>query len=447
MTAIEHPAVARRTASAWLPGTALFVGAFAVYARTIAHSEVSLDVWSANFGSWHLATSGHPWLEGIRVPVFENNPLRHQWVLDAANGHTVIERFPGVIAASLPAYWLAHPSTMTTKPGGLTAAALMAGAVTLLFLALRGRLPPRQACLAALVFGFTTPVWSVAANGVWPHTITVFGICGMAWAASTGRWWWVGIFGGVTLWGRLHAALITAVLGLLVGIRRRSPAIVVRIGLASGAFLVLLVWWTHWMYGAWNPTASYDTGPFESFAAGHLFSLSNQLGFWVAPDRGILVWTPVVLLLVPALLRSWHDLPDWSQSLVWGGLAYTVLQGVLNKFSGGDVFYGYRLGLEMLACATPALAFSAPRMGAVARQLVGPLIALQLLAISYGAVEDKVSLPGDQVWHRNAFVEALSRGSTVLWVALVPALVLGYLAQRLWRDREAAAREPASAES
>jgi alpha-1,2-mannosyltransferase len=434
-TAVADPEVRRPVLTAWLPGLALFVVSFVVYAKTIAHTVISLDVWSAEFGSWHLAHTGSPWIDGLRIPAFDGNPLRHQWVLEAANGHTVIERFPGVIAASLPAYWIAHPASMTTRPAGLTAAAMMAAAVTLLFLALRRHLPQRHAGLAALVFGFTTPVWSVAANGMWPHTVTVFGICGMAWAASTGRWWWAGVFGGITLWGRMHAALIAAFLGVLVARRRRSPAIVVRMGTVGGVFLVLLLLWTHWMYGTWKPTASYDTGPFQAFAASHLFSVSNQLGLWVSPDRGILVWTPLVVLLVPALVRSWRDLPDWSQSLLWGGLAYTVLQGVLNHFGGGDVFYGYRLGLEMVASAAPALALSAPRMGALARQLVGPLVALQLLATWYGATHDRVWLAGDQAWHRNAFVESLHEGWPV--VRLLTVVLVGALAGYAWRAREA----------
>jgi alpha-1,2-mannosyltransferase len=410
-----------------------------VYAATISHGLVSLDVWSANFGSWHLARTGNPWIEGLRIPLLDDNPLRHEWVLET-HGHTVIGRSPGVIAAALPAYLLIGSSSFSTVPGGLSAAALTGLSVTLLFLALRTRLSQRDALLCAAVFGLATPVWSVAANGMWPHTITVFGICGMAWASSTGRWWWAGVFGGITLWGRLHAALIVALLGVLVGVRRRSVGIVLRIGVGSGAFLVLIAVWTRWMYGTWNPTASYDTSTFTDYAAQNRLSVTNQLGFWVAPDRGIVVWTPVILLLLPALVRSWRDLPDWSQSLVWGGLAYTVLQGVLNRFSGGDVFYGYRLGLEMLACLAPALAFSVPRAGPVARRLFGPVIGLQLLAIAWGAVRDTAYLPFNQAWHHNAFEVAVRHAGAAGWCAVVLAVGLGALVQRIWFEGRSAAR-------
>jgi alpha-1,2-mannosyltransferase len=422
---------------------ALFGVLLLLYAVTIAHSIVSLDVWSANFGSWHLVRTGHPWIEGLRIPVLDRSPFRPEWVVQA-HGHSVIGRAPGVIAAALPAYAALGGSSFSIVPGGLSAALLTATAVTLMYLALRSRLSRRDALLAAAAFGLATPVWSVAANGMWPHTVTVLGISGMAWAASRERWWWAGAFGGVTLWGRLHAAVIVAVLGCLVGLGRRRPGIVVRIGLASGAFLVGMSLWTRWMYGSWNPTASYDTSPFADYASSHRIDLVNQLGFWVAPDRGILVWTPVTLLLLPALARAWRELPDWSRSLLWGGLAYTVLQGVLNRFSGGDVFYGYRLELELLACATPALAFAAPRMGKVCRALVGPVLALQLLAIAWGSVRDTAYLPSTQAWHRNAFAVAVQHAGVAGWLSVGLALGIGLLLQRMWAERRPGAESAAT---
>lgn len=432
---VEEPVCRRSSHPPWVLGALLFLISFLVYALTISHGLVSMDVWTANYGSWHLTHAGNPWIEGIRIPLLDHNPLRHEWVLDAKNGHSVVGRSPGVIAATMPAYWLLSPSAFSTIPGGLSAAVLTAGSLTLVFLTLRRSLRDRDAMLVAVVFGFTTPVWSVAANGMWPHTITVFGICGMAWAASTGRWWWAGVFGGFTLWGRLHAAVIVAVFGLLVGLRRRSIRVVVQVGAPSGALLILMSVWTRWMYGTWNPMASYDTGPFADYAAGHRLDPLNQLGFWVAPDRGIFVWTPVILLLLPALVRSWSGLPDWSRSMLWGGLTYTVLQGVLNRFSGGDTFYGYRLGLEMVACATPALALSTARMGSFARVMLGPVIALQFVAISYGAPRDSAYLPNDQVWHHNAFEEALRHGGPGGWIAVMLAVFIGFLSQRVWCER------------
>jgi alpha-1,2-mannosyltransferase len=404
----------RRLRRGWTP-VVLFVCALAVYGVTVSHGRVSLDVWSSSFGAWHLTHEGKPWLDGIPLPFLDHNTLRAQWVIES-HGHTVIARSPGTIAAALPAYLLLGGATFSAVPASLTAAAIVAAAVCLMFLALRRQLDARYAAAAALVFGFATPVWSVAADAMWPQTITVLGICGMAWACSTGRWWTVGVFGGITLWGRLHAAVIVAVLGLLVGWRRRDARIVLRVGIPSAAFLALQCVWTRWMYGTWDPLGSYSGAVLSAHADRYRFDLVNQLGMWVSPDRGILVWTPVLLVLLPALVRSWGDLPDWSRSLLYGGLVYTILGASLDTFTGGDVFYGYRYGLELLACATPALALAAPRMGRPAQDVIGPVVAVQLLAITVGATSNSVGLSQSGAWHDNAFASTIGRAGTGGWL-------------------------------
>jgi alpha-1,2-mannosyltransferase len=403
---------------------------------TVTRTFYSADLWTANFASWHLVNAGNPWVEGIPFPDFDHNPLRGEWFLDT-NGHTVIGRSPGVIAVQLPAYFLAKPSSMTIVPGALTAALLTGLAVLLIYLALRRVASERLALLATLAFGFTTPVWSVAANDVWPHTVTIVGIAGMAWAATHNRWWLVGIFGGITLWGRLHAAVIVAIVGLFLAWRRRDPLLAVRVGLTSSIFLVAMSAWTRWMYGSWNPTASYDTSPFVDYAETNRFSIVNQAGLWVSPGRGILVWTPVILLLLPALVRSWRSQPDWSRALLYGGLAYTFLQGVLNRYSGGELFYGYRLGLELIACATPALALSVRELRPLGRIMLGPLLGLQLLIIAVGAIQDGGFVSTENSWHKNGFLMVLDNVGALGWITVAIAAGLGFLLGRML-DRSSA---------
>ena len=411
----------------------LFGVSFLVYAATAARGLVSLDVRTAYIASWRIASSGVPWIEGLVLPDIDTHPFREVWVLEAANGHTVIGRSPGVVASGLPGYWLFGSDGPTNTPGALTAALLTAAAVTLMFLALRVHLAQRHALLCAAVFGFATPVWSIAANGLWPHTLTVLGIAGMAWAAARDRWWLVGLFGGVVVWGRLHAAIVVAVLGLLVGIWRRQPGIVAKVGVVSVASLVPMSLWTRWMYGDWNPMSSYDTSVFTGYAQDNRLSVVNHLGFWVSPDRGLFVWTPVVLLLLPALVRSWRSLPDWSRALAMGGLAYTLVQLTFNRFSGGDNFYGYRLGLELLAAATPALALSSLALGSLARRLMGPVLGLQLLVVALGASIESFFVAADDVWTRNAFVNALALAPGIIGPLVVLFMVGGWLAGRAWQ--------------
>jgi len=380
----------------------LFLGVALVYLLTIS-PDPSPDVYSADFAAGHIARTGDPVPDITDFPALDHNIIRETWIVETADGREAVGRAPGVIAASVPAYWLLRPEGVTAIPGGITAALLTAGTVTLLHLTLRRRIGTRNALLASLVFGLTTPVWSVAADGLWPHTLTCFGIIGMAWAADRDKWWLVGLFGGVALWGRLHAALLCAVLALAVAVVRRHPAIVARVGLVSGAMLGLMSVWTHWMYGSWDPSSGYRSGDFTGNAASNLLDVSNFLGFWIAPDRGLLLWTPLLVVLAPALVRGWRELPDWSRALLVAGVAYLAVQGVLVRFSGGDQFYGYRTSLELLACATPALALAADRMGRVARAAFAPVAVLQLVMITPGAVVDGFYLEVAHVWHRNAF--------------------------------------------
>jgi hypothetical protein len=406
----------------------------AIFLATTAYVSVSGDVWTASVASWQIATTGSPWLEMVDLPALEEHPLRYVWVLQLESGHEVIGRSPGAVVAGLPAYALFGSDDFSLVPGAATAAIITAVSTVLVFATVRQWLSHRDAILAALTFGVSTPVWSVASNGIWPHTITVFGICGMAWAASKDNWWLVGLFGGVALWGRLHVAVIVAIVGLVIGWRRRDVSIPVRVGLVSALFLALQGAWTRWMYESWNPMASYDTDPFESFVSEHRIDLVNHLGFWVSPDRGLLVWTPIVLVMLPSLVRNWRRLPDWSTTLVWAGVAYTLLQGTLNRFSGGDMFYGYRLTLELLACSAPAFALSAAAMGRRARMLFPYVLSVQTFAIAAGAFNGQLGTRADRVWRENSLITAFAPLPLVGVLGLVIALLVGYLAARIWTD-------------
>lgn len=416
----------------WVVPLGLFAAVALVYLLTIS-PDPSPDVFSADFAALHIARTGEPVPHIPDFPLLDDNIIRETWIVETADGREAVGRAPGVIAVAVPAYWLLRPDSISAVPGGLTAALLAAGTVTLLFSMLRRRIGDSYAVLAAVLFGLTTPMWSVAANGVWPHTLTTFGIIGMAWAADRDRWWLVGLFGGVMLWGRLHAAVICLVLGVGVAWQRRRPAIALKVGAASLALLALTSVWTHWMYGRWDPTSGYRVGDFTGNAAGNSLDVMNFLGFWVSPDRGLLVWTPLVLVLAPALVRGWRDLPDWSRSLLVGGVVYLVVQGLLVRFSGGDQFYGYRTSLELLACATPALALSADRMGPVARRLFVPVAVLQLVMITPGAVIDGFYVQADDVWHRNAFVNGVVDRPVVMALFIGASLLAAYVFALVWR--------------
>ena len=423
---VRRPVTARVVAT-----LALLAVAFAVFAATAERSAGHLDYWSANFASWHLADTGSPFVEGVSMPPLDDNTEREVWLQEPApNGHTVIARAPGVVLAGLPGYLVTGSSRFSLVPASITAALLVTVSLLLVFLALRTRLSWRRSLLGSAALGFTTPVWTVSADGIWPHTVTGLGIAGMAWAAATRRYWLIGVFGGVAISGRMHTAVIVAVLGLALAYERRDLRVAVQVALPSTAVLVAECFWSHWMYGSWNPMASYGGSAAVSLLDENLFDVTNYLGMWIAPDRGILVWTPVVLLLLPALVRSWRDQPVWARALLAGGLAYTLIQSALITFTGGDFFYGQRLGLELLVCATPAFCFSVTYAGRVARALLAPLLAAQLFVMAVGAVNSAAFVEERLVWTHNVFVDAMGKAGTAGWAAFVVTILIGGLVAR-----------------
>jgi hypothetical protein len=195
------------------------------------------------------------------------------------------------------------------------------------------------------------------------------------------------------------------------------------------------------LYGTWNPAGGYSVSAYTEHALGSsndLAQVVNHLGLWVAPDRGILLWTPALVLLAPAVWRNRSDLPDWATWLAVGGLAYTVVQGQLNGFSGGSGLYGYRLTLELLVSLFPAYLLSLPRAGRFAGTLLGPVLGLQFAAISIGAGGEGGMLTDSSSWTDNSFVHALTIAPVaVVWPVLMMLIgwATGYALQnRLGRE-------------
>lgn len=425
---------------AWALWTLALAG---VLLATISTQYVVNDVLSANLGAWRIATTGTPWLDGFPLEAIETKPGQLLWVRESLHGHQVVFRSPGAVAAGIPAYLWSRGTA--PEDFSLVPASTLAVLLTLLTLGLFARaLLPHLGHAATMVsvsaLALATPVWSVSADSLWPHTVTLLGISGMAWAASRsplGSWAMVGAFGGIALWGRLHASLVVAVLGLVVSARRRTPRPAVTAGFVSAAFLAGATAWSRWVYGEWDPAGGYasmDVYATRAAEGERWDQVLNLAGLWVSPGRGLLVVTPCILLLVPALVRSWRGLPDWATALLLGGLAYSLAQGLMNVFAGGTGFYGYRLMLETMACAFPALALSAARAGRVARVLLPGLLGAQVVAVAVGAVRSAYSVDPEEAWSSNALWWAVTdvpaTGAALVVAAATTTLAVRVLAPR-----------------
>lgn len=443
--------VAGRFAGARTVPVVLFVLLAIVFIATADYDHPSNDVYSADVAAWRIASAGTTSLDGVDTNALPHTALGRVWLTHGRDGHLVVSRSPGVQVAAVPAYWLTHPSDdvsgFSLGPACVTAALMTAAAVVLIGAALRRLVGTTLGYAAALSFGLATPVWTVNADGMWTHTITVLGICGMAWAAGRDRWWLVGLFGGIGIWGRLHVAVIVALLALGVGLWRRRPGIVVATALPSAALTALAALYSHLVYGSWVPSGGYEAGPLQhAVATGSITAtVVNQLGLLVSPGRGMLVWTPAILVLVPAVVRSWRSAPDWTRMLAVGGIVYLVVQGQLDGYTGGVWFYGYRLALETLACVVPLLALSAPSMRRRGRCLLLVVIGAQFGVMTYGALSQGAPVALGALWHDNDFARAVHDDPARILLPLAGVLVVLGLAAATRHTHSAIRARPSSA--
>ena len=149
----------------WRLPVGLFLSCALVFLATL-NPNPSPDAYTADFAAWHIARTGDPVPQIAQFPLLDDNIIRETWIVETTDGREAVGRAPGVIALAVPAYYLAGASVLSPIPGAVSAALLSAAAVLLFFLLLRRRLPARHALIAALLFAFATPVWSVAADAM-----------------------------------------------------------------------------------------------------------------------------------------------------------------------------------------------------------------------------------------------------------------------------------------
>jgi alpha-1,2-mannosyltransferase len=133
----------------------------------------------------------------------------------------------------------------------------------------------------------------------------------------------------------------------------------VLIGIGSAAGHAALVWFNSVVFGSPSITGGYS-GSFATRAASFdvLDYLGNIILALVHLERGLLIFSPFLILLIPGLRAGWRAAPAWVRGSAVGGLLYLLLQLKANRYSGGVGFWGYRYPLETLAAAAPLLLLS-----------------------------------------------------------------------------------------
>jgi alpha-1,2-mannosyltransferase len=386
--------------------------------------EVSIDVQAAVLPAIQIARTGTPWLNGLDL-------LGNPWLSEIGE-HAVSNRPIGISLLAVPFYLVAG-SPFLLWPSAVAAAVCTAGAVAMAHMALRRLVPPATAASVTFVFAFATPTWTVSADGLWGHTATQLSIAAALLAASRGRLWLVGVALGLGILARPHVAVVALVVGLGMSLTQRSWRPALAVGLPTLLGMLSLVGANQWIYSGRVLISAYGDYVSENLTRTPSIwdGLVNLLGFLVAPNRGVLVWTPLLLLLLPAAWRARRDAPSWVITFALAGLAYSLVQLRINAFHGGDSFFGYRHGLELLTCIVPLYALAWSRVTSpTVKGVAAGMVVLQTTAMAYGALVPTGYGSGDDAWRRNNFVDVFLTSA----VGLLGLVLLAWLCVRVGLD-------------
>jgi hypothetical protein len=369
----------------------LVLVAWVVYLATATYSSFQLnDNRAVNLSAWSLGTRGT-----LELPDGWNSENR--WVIEGRSGGLYTDRFPGAILWATPFHAGAelllrrgqpdHPVFLNYAPGGVAAATVTALALGVSFLLFRRLANRRLAVAASGVLGFGTAVWSISADAMWTHGLTHLTLMLGVLAAADGRDARSGLAFAASIITRPHTAVVAAVVGVWSARVSRSwrPAMV--IGVLSSLGVLALSGYSRALFGTWLPAAGYRTDTVSEVVSNNWLDMGPQLFYTMAhPLRGVFIYSPFLLFLLPFARHGWRASPWWVRSAAIGGLLYLILQLRLHPWAGGGSFFGSRLTIEALVLSAPLLLRTWQSHVRSIEPLRGAVVGLALVSIGLHSV-------------------------------------------------------------
>jgi hypothetical protein len=394
-------------------GTWLFVFliTFTVFLPT-SHwwtSQVS-DAVGASWPAWQLAHHGTLNLAG------QASPPDVPW-LHVPGGMVVVQRTMGAILIAVPVNLvLAWTHWGPEQTGAVTASLTSAIAIANIAVVFRAFTNPRRAVMGALVLAFGTGMWTLASAELWTHGPTTMWLSLGLLLLTRDRLLLAGCALSPALLTRPHLAVVSAIVGIWIGLARRSPRATLAIGAPSVLALGLLLRWNNWYFGETSVGGPYHgaiSAAVRPPTDAAMTFLANVAGTVVSGWCGIIWYTPVVLVLAAAAPGGWRYAPDWAKASVVAGLVYLAIQLRVDTFTGGGTFYGNRLVLELFVLAMPVVMIGYERWAAgrpwrVAAVTVAASLSIGIHAV--GALLPSYRRGGDfsdwTVWYPTVVVRA-----------------------------------------
>lgn len=247
------------------------------------------------------------------------------------------------VPVSMPAVWQAT----------LVAVVTTAAAIGLLGLCFRLQGAPSEAWLAAMLAGLGTSAWSVASTALWQHGPAIFWLALGILLSTRASWTSSGMAFAAAIATRPHTAVIPACVGIGAGICRRSFAPIIKIGLISGASVLLLLAYNFYIYRRITLVGAYGQQELTNLVAGDGINFAaNLLGACLDPKYGVFIWSPFLIVLLPGLIPGWRNSPCWVRYAAVGGVLYLLLQFKLHTYAH-KAATPYRYPLEGLTATAP----------------------------------------------------------------------------------------------
>jgi len=279
----------------------------------------------------------------------------------------------------------------------LTASAMTAAAVALLFLALARLVPNAAALWTAIGLGLGTGYWPVFSQTLWQHGPAALGLaaCVYCWmrpgAELSQRQLWVGGL-GLGMAGAARPALVPIVAVLLlcivrrVGLRRAVLALVPVAVLAAASLAGNVLWFRNPM-GAYWTVESVHPAVHAVPSAVAARPWENAVGLLASPSRGLLIFSPIVAVALAGLASAWRQ--PLGTGLRWM-LAAAALQFAAYSWYAvwwGGHSFGPRYLLDVLPLVAPAAALGVARLrqSRVVTVLMGLLLAWSIAVAAAGA--------------------------------------------------------------
>ena len=265
----------------------------------------------------------------------------------------------------------------------LAASVLTAAAVTMTFVTARRYVNANRAMLFAAALGLGTGYWSTVSQTLWQHETAIFGLslAVLAFTATDLRVGHLVVIGlGLGIAGTSRPQLAPAVAALLAGVVARQgwraamiPAAIAATGAA--ALITSNVRWFGSPLGAMpilealHPRVHATERTFDPGAWG-------LAGLWVSPNRGLLMFSPIVLASFTggsrALGGGWHSPMRWCGI---AAMAQYVFYGSYAVWWGGHTF-GPRYMLDVLPMMVPLAAAGCGDRRLTSAMIVGAAVTL-----------------------------------------------------------------------